>query len=178
MTTKIATILLFGAVLLVFSEPCLAQQKESTSQCSTVYENHNQIDYGPLKVGLIEGTSVIQLAPPLKGAPTEPGPPGACLVLFTEKDHKVVASVKADSEGRFELRVVPPARYRLVARAEGLCTANIPLEVVKSSSRKAEIVVYFRPTGIDICSTAELAAPKRDSPNLATTTRNPKASTP
>jgi hypothetical protein len=155
MTTKIATILLFGAVLLVFSEPCLAQQKESTSHCSTVYENHNQIDYGPLKVGLIEGTSVIQLAPPLKGALTE-----------------------ADSEGRFELRVAAPGRYRLVARAEGLCTANIPLEVVKSSSRKAEIVVYFRPTGIDICSTGELAVPKKNSPKHATMTRNPKATTP
>jgi hypothetical protein len=35
MTTKLATMLLFGVVLLVSVGPCLAQQKEDTSQCST-----------------------------------------------------------------------------------------------------------------------------------------------
>jgi hypothetical protein len=156
MTTKITTILFFGAVLFGF-RPCLAQQ--NNAECSTVYENHNQIDYGPLKVAFIEGTSAIQVGPPVKGAAEsgESGVPGACFVLFTEKDHKLVTSVKADSKGRFELRDVGPGRYRLVARAEGFCTANIPLEVVKSSGRPAEIRVYFRFPGIDVCSTGELA---------------------
>lgn len=154
MTTKIATILVFGAVLLVFSGPCLAQQRGNSSECSTVYENHNQTDYGPLKVGVIEGTSVIQVGT----SQEQPGAPGACLVLFTEKEHKLVASVKSDSTGRFELKDVAPGRYRLIARAEGLCTANIPLEVVKSSRRqKTEILVHFRPAGIDTCSYGELA---------------------
>jgi hypothetical protein len=167
MTTKIARILPFGAVLLVFSGPCLAQQKDKTSQCSTVYENHNQTDYGPLQVHAIEGVSVIQV-----GTQEQPRVPGACFALFTEKDHKLVASVKADSDGRFELRDVASGRYRLVARAEGLCTANVPLEVVKSSrGRKTEILVHFRPTGIDTCSYGELAAPKADGTKSTPTTR-------
>jgi hypothetical protein len=166
MTTKIATILLFGAVLLVFSGPCLAQQKDNTSQCSTTYENHNQTDYGPLKVRTVEGTSAIQV-----GTQEQPGVPGACFVLFTEKDHKLVASMKADSEGRFKLRDVAPGRYRLVARAEGLCTANIPLEVVKASrGQKSGILVHFRPTGLDTCSYGELAAPKADGTKSTPTT--------
>jgi hypothetical protein len=164
MTTKMAAILLSGALMFVLSQPCLAQQRGNSSQCSAVYENHNQVDYGPLKVGIIEGTSVIQAGPPVKGSPTDPGVPGACFTLFTEKDHALVASVKADSETRFEIRDISPGRYRLVARAEGLCTANIPLEVVKSSRRRDEMVVYFRPAGIDVCSTGELApAPPRGS---------------
>jgi hypothetical protein len=153
MTTKIATIHLFAAVLLVFGGPCLAQQRDNTSQCSTAYENHNQTDYGPLKARTVEGTSVIQM-----GTQEQPGIPGACFVLFTEKEHKLVASVKSDSAGRFELTDVAPGRYRLIARAEGLCTANIPLEVVKSSRRqKTEILVHFRPAGLDTCSYGELA---------------------
>jgi hypothetical protein len=153
MTTKIAAILLYVAVLLVISGPCWAQQKDNASECSTVYENHNQTDYGPLKVRVVEGTSVIQV-----GSQEQPGAPGACFALFTEKDHKRVASVKADSEGHFKIKDVAPGHYRLVARAQGLCTANIPLEVVKSSrDQKRGILVHFRPTGIDTCSYGEVA---------------------
>lgn len=153
MTTKIAKTLLCFAVLLVFSEPCFAQQKDNPSQCSTVYENHNQTDYGPLKVRVVEGTSVIQV-----GTQEQPGAAVACFALFTEKDHKLVATAKADSQGRFELRDVAPGRYRLVARAEGLCTANIPLELLRPSAvSKTEILVHFRPTGIDTCSYGEVA---------------------
>ena len=153
MTTKIATILLSGAVLLVFSGPCLAQQRDNTSQCSTAYENHNQTDYGPVKVHTVEGTSVIQV-----GTQEQPDVPGACFALFTEKDHKLIETVKADSMGGFALRNVAPGRYRLVARAEGLCTANIPLEVVKSAGETTvRILVHFRPPGLDTCSYGELA---------------------
>lgn len=153
MMTKIAKIFLSCAALLGFAGPCLARQKDSLSQCSTVYENHNQTDYGPLKVRVVEGISVIQV-----GTQEQPGVPEACFALFTEKDHKLVVTAKADSRGRFALTGVAPGRYRLVARAEGLCTANIPLEVLKpSSGGKTEILVHFRPTGLDTCSYGEVA---------------------
>lgn len=58
------------AVLFVFGGPCFAQQKDTT-QCSTIYENHNQTDDGPLKVRAVGGINVIQVAPPLKGARME-----------------------------------------------------------------------------------------------------------
>ena len=117
------------------------------------YENHNQIDYGPLKVHAVKGRSFIQI-----GTQKQPGVAGACFVLFTEKEHKFVASANADSTGRFELKNVPSGRYRLIARAVGFCTANVPLDVVKSSgTNKKEILVHFRPAGIDTCSYGELA---------------------
>jgi hypothetical protein len=153
MTTQTVSRLLLGVALWVSRGLCLAQQSGDSSQCSTAYENHNQIDYGPLKVRVVKGTSVIQVGTQKQSAVTE-----ACFILFTEKDHKLVASVKADSDGRFELKDVAPGRYRLVARAEGLCTANIPLAVVKPPRRKkTEILVHFRPAGIDTCSYGDLA---------------------
>jgi hypothetical protein len=142
----------FGIAVLLLSQACLAQGNASPSSCSTEYENHNQIDYGPLKVAIIEGSSVIQV-----GDQRQPGGvPGACLVLFTEKDHKLLMSVTADSEGRFSLKDIIPGHYRLVARAQGLCTANIPIEVVKSSHRR-KLKIVFRPTGVDSCSYGEIA---------------------
>lgn len=116
-----------------------------------VYENHNQVDYGPLKVNVVEGTTLIQV-----GMEKQPGVPGACLVLFTEQEHKPVANVRAGADGHFSLKDISPGRYRLAARAEGFCTANIPVEVVKRRRRAVEIVVHFLPSGIDTCSYAEV----------------------
>jgi hypothetical protein len=152
-TTKIALIALYIAVP-PHGTPCWAQQSHNVSGCSTLYENYNQIDYGPLKVSVLQGASEIEV-----GTEKQPGVPRACLVLFTEKDHKLVMSVRADTNGRFELKNVAPGRYRLLARAEGLCTANIPIEIVKSSRRgKARILVHFLARGIDTCSYGELTS--------------------
>lgn len=151
MMTKIALIALYVAVLL-YGTPCWSQQSDNASKCSALYENYNQIDYGPLKVSAVQGASEIDVR-----TEKQPGAPGACLVLFTEKDHKLVTSVRADADGRFEFKNVAPGRYRLLARAEGLCTANIPVEIVKPSRhRRAGILVHFRARGIDTCSYGEL----------------------
>jgi hypothetical protein len=164
-----------GLALLAVIPSMAAEKGDDPCPSSTVYENHNQVDYGPLKVRAVMGTGVVQT-----GDKTQPGKtiPGACLSLFTERDHKFLASVAADSEGQFQFDAVPPGRYRLVARADGFCIANIPLEVSRSSRKKAEILVHFRPAGIDTCSYGDLAASKRDSSTSAPTTRDPKATTP
>jgi Carboxypeptidase regulatory-like domain len=132
----------------------MAAQNGDPCPSATVYENHNQVDYEPLKVRAVQGTGAVEA-----DDKTQPGKivPGACLSLFTEKEHKLVASSTADSKGRFHFAAVPVGGYRLVARSDGFCTANIPLEVVKSSPRKSKIVVRFRPAGIDTCSYGELA---------------------
>ncbi len=141
-------------VALTAANRCLAAPHDGdSSKCSTAYENHNQVDYGPLKVYAVRGTTDIQV-----GTQTQRGVPGACLVLFTEKDQKLVASVEAGADGHFEVKDVVPGRYRLVARADGLCTTNIPLEVVKSSRRKMKIVVHFRAASTDDCSYGEIQA--------------------
>lgn len=105
----------------------------------------------------IRGTTVVEV-----GKERQPRVPGACFALFTEKDHKLVAKAEAGADGRFELRNIPPGRYRLIAKAQGLCTANIPVDVVKFRRRRVELIVYFRPVGIDVCSTGELAARTND----------------
>jgi hypothetical protein len=147
-----AAVLILGFGLAAGKCCFAAPQTETASNCSTAYENHNQIEIRPLKTHLIQGTSQIDV-----GAETQPVIAGACFALFSDKDHSLVASVQAGSDGHFEFKAVPPGRYRLVARAKGLCTANILLEVVKSSAAKARIVVHFRASGIDTCSYGELA---------------------
>ena len=152
---KIAPILSFVALLLAPCGFCCSEQSKDESGCSAVYENHNQIDYGPVKVRVVQGDSQVRV-----GDQIFPGTPGACFTLFTEKDHKLVANTRADEYGSFELRDVPPGRYRLVGRAAGFCTANIPIRVVKSSrggklGLKLGLLVYFLPTGIETCSYGE-----------------------
>jgi hypothetical protein len=134
----------------------MAQERSSQSECSTVYENKNQIDYGPFKVTVIQGNSVIDVG----DSRLQSGVPEVCFILFTESEHKFVASVKPNSVGAFKLGNVAPGRYRLVARLYGLCTANIPLEVGKPSRRRQqkEILVHFKAAGIDTCSYGELVA--------------------
>ncbi len=129
---------------------CLAQQSNGTSGCSTTYEDHNQTDHSPLKVTDVRGGTRMQV-----GDQELPGSPGACLILFSEKGHKLVASIKADEDGTFELKDVAPGRYRLLARVGRFCTANIPIKVVKSSRDRTGILVYFVPAGIDTCSYGE-----------------------
>jgi carboxypeptidase family protein len=112
------------------------------------------VDYGPLKVHAIRGTNLIEVG----NEQQQMGIPGACLILFTESDRRLVASVKTGADGRFEMKGIVPGRYRLIARLNGFCTANIPVEIIKSSRRKTQIVVHFRVTGLDDCSYGELAA--------------------
>ena len=136
----------------VFATPNMAIEKaDALADCVVVYENHNQVDYGPLRVALVVGKTDSEV----EGQKADVVP-GACLGLFAESTHQLVAAVRADEKGHFELKHVKAGRYRLVARAEGLCTANIPLVVRSSGKHKAIIIVHFRPRGIDSCSYGEL----------------------
>ena len=120
------------------------------------YENHNQVDPRPLSLRELTGRVLTEVDEPAQVV----GPvSGACLGLFIEQDHHLVATATADKEGHFEFGAVAPGRYRLVVRANGLCAANVPLQIAaKSRSRKqknSEIVVHMRPAGIDTCSYAD-----------------------
>jgi len=155
---KRTTLITIAPLLLAINVSCPAQQRDGTIQCSTEYEDSNQIDYGPLKISAVRGTTLIQI-----GNKQQPDVPGACFVLFTEKDHKVIANVRSSKDGRFEFQGITPGQYRLVARADGLCTANVSLEVVKSSQKqKTELLIHFIAVSLDTCSFAELvrARPK------------------
>ena len=124
-----------------------------TPQCKPPieYGNRNQVDPTRSTIRGLSGRVISEVGRPAK----EIGPVPACLGLFTEKDHRLVASAVADQEGRFRLGVVRSGRFRLVVRdpLNSFCLANMPLHVVKWQRRKMNpLVIHMRPAGIDDCS--------------------------
>jgi hypothetical protein len=130
----------------------IAQQSASSCPKPLEYENHNQIDPPPLSVRVVSGRVIAQDGMSV---------PNACLGLFTERDHHLIASIVADDDGNFRFRNVPSGRYRLVVRDEygGFCTANTKINVVgwpRGGFRKRkQIIVHLRPSAIDTCSYAD-----------------------
>ena len=157
MSTRKLTLLIFAVALL--AEPSFAQRKGDSSPCVTEYENHNQIDYGPLIIQKVKGT----ITDPRQGAV-----PNVCVGIFTEKDHKLVATTESDADGKFSLQSVPPGRYRLVVKADPLCAANVPLQVVKSQKKKQVLRVHMKPRGLDSCSYGEVVGANKTPKNMAT----------
>jgi len=146
MNNRKLSLLIFAVALL--AEPSLAaQQKGESTPCTAEYENHNQIDYGPLIVQEVKGTIT---------DPQQVAVPKACVAVFTEKEHKSVTSTESDAAGGFSLQNLPPGRYRLVVKADPLCAANVPLRVVKHQKKKQVLQVHMKPRGLDSCSYADL----------------------
>ena len=115
------------------------------------YDNRNQVDPKHSTVRRILGHAISEAGDPAKGI----GPVPVCLGLFTEKDHRLIASAVADEEGRFEFGPIPPGRFHLVVRdpLNLFCLANMPLEVVKwRRGKERPLVIHMRPAGIDNCS--------------------------
>jgi Carboxypeptidase regulatory-like domain len=104
------------------------------------YVNRNQIDYGPLRLSRVAG-----IARDEHGAVV----PAIRVLLFTEQDHKLVASTVTDERGSFVLDHIPSGRYRLVAKSV-FCPANVPIQVDNSGQRLLHL--HMRVGGIDTCS--------------------------
>ena len=139
--------------MLLLGTPMLAQQTKEPCKCQVAYENKNQVDPKPLSVRVVSGRTISEIGD--IGAAQEIGAvAGACLGLFTEQEHRLIAATVADDEGRFQFDEVPAGKYRLVVQVAGLCVANVPLQVVRGSRSKnqKQIVVHMRPAGIDSCS--------------------------
>lgn len=132
------------AMFVVLLLPFAAQAQDAV-KCSVQYENRNQIDYGPLVFRRVSGHVVDRHSVQMRGG---------CMGIFAEENHKLIASTMADETSNFSLPTVPPGRYRLVARFDGLCAANVPLRIVRwpRGQVKRELVLHITATGIDICS--------------------------
>lgn len=113
------------------------------------YENHNQVDYGPLSVRVLKGRAVDNDRVSI---------PGVCLGLFSEKAHRLIAQTATDQEGRFQFSAVTPGRYRLVGQYRGFCAANVPVHVVRwprsGMLERRHVVLHMEPAAIDHCSFA------------------------
>jgi len=118
--------------------------------CSVTYENHNQIDYGPLRLRAIHGVVLDFAKVPV---------PHACLGLFDDKEHSAVATTTSDAEGHFSFGKIVRGRYRLVAKLQGFGVANVPLELVAWPSggflADPSLIIHMRPSGIDTTSYGE-----------------------
>jgi hypothetical protein len=136
--------ILVSFLLLVL--PTSAQQPEECKPNIT-YENRNQIEYRPLSVSIVSGVALDKDQVPI---------PTVCLGLFTERGHRLVANAVTDQKGSFNFSRVIPGTYRLVAKYDGFCPANLSLRIMgrpsKSNQRPKHLVFHMQPTGMDSCS--------------------------
>ena len=77
--------------------------------------------------------------------------PMAKVALFSEDGHALVASAVTDKDGKFRFKV-DKGLYRVVARVEGLCPANVPVKVESSVLAKHKLVITMVAKDIDTCS--------------------------
>jgi hypothetical protein len=123
------------------------------SPCSEMaYENRNQIDYGPLHIRTVKG-----IARDLDGVVI----PKLCVGVFTDTEHKLVATTETDASGCFEIKNLPRGNYRLVAKYAGYCPANVHLQIEPKSRSKKTLTLQMRPAGLDTCSFGEISASKK-----------------
>jgi hypothetical protein len=146
---KLATLALSFLFLGVPSvRRAIAQQTAPSCPNPIAYESHNQITPPPLSLRKISGRAVASDGVSVSNV---------CLGLYTEKDHRLVASAVADNEGYFQIRKIPAGRYRLAVkdRYGGFCTANVPIRISawpRSVLARKRLVIHMRPAAIDTCS--------------------------
>ncbi len=125
----------------------LAASGESKAKPCTqapAYVNRNQIDY-QVTVSRIEGHVVDADGVAI---------PGSCVAVFSEPDHRLLASFETDDSGHFALPKLARGDYRLVAMYDSYCPVNARMRV---SRRGGPLRLKMVPSGIDTCSYAELA---------------------
>jgi hypothetical protein len=145
-----AQVILTFLLVILSAALSFAQQQSPRCKSPIEYGNRNQVDPKRSTVGGLSVRVVAEGGSPAK----QFGPVPACLGLFTEKDHHLIASAVADEEGRFKFDSVPSGRYRFVVRdpQNAFCIANMPLRVVRWPRKARPLVIHMRPSGIDHCS--------------------------
>ena len=113
---KLTLLLTMGWMGVFAAAPAQAAQAAP----APAYVNENPADPAPLKLVGVEGR--------VRGLGGDPMS-RATVSLFTEDKHELVATVMSDKDGKFRFDKVGKGLYRVVARVEGLCTANIPILV-------------------------------------------------
>ena len=137
-----------GLAICCLSFGLLSAAEETGTACKSLsYENRNQTDYGPLHVAAVRG-----VAKDAQGVVI----PKACVGVFTEAGHKLVATTQTDDDGQFELNDIPDGAYRLIAKYEGFSTANVKLRIEQRSHGKKLLTVQMRLSGLDAHSFIEL----------------------
>jgi hypothetical protein len=130
-------------VLFALAVP-VSHGQSSTEKCSPVYQNHNMVDYGPLVLRKLSGYDI---------DPYSVRMAGGCIALFTEEDHRLIATTRADQDGNFVFAKVASGRYRLIVDFDGFCIANVPLRIVRwPRGVRRKLVLHMMLRAIDVCS--------------------------
>src|SRR5438270_12104970 len=140
-------------ILLFAFSGLLADARRQSAVCKSPveYGNRNKVEPKRSTVKGVSGRVITEAGNPAKELDSVP----ACIGLFTEKEHRLVASTVADEAGYFRFDSVPAGLYRLVVRdpQDLFCVANMPLRVVRGSRSSAKLlVIHMRPASIDDCS--------------------------
>jgi len=112
---------------------------------ASTYVDENATPPAPLKLGGIVGR--------VRGLGGDPIP-RATISLFTDegKVHIFLSAVMSDRDGKFHFDKVEHGLYRVVARVDGLCTANIPVKVEAALILHRKLEITMRPKDLDTCS--------------------------
>jgi hypothetical protein len=137
---KTTLLLMIGLVGIIVAAPARAAQ---APVAVPVYVDENQTDPPPLKLSGVDGT--------VRGLGGD-AMSRATVSLFSEVGHMLLATVVSDKDGKFRFEKVDKGLYRVVARVEGLCTANIPIKVESSLLAHRRLEITMRPKDIDTCS--------------------------
>jgi len=82
--------------------------------------------------------------------------PQVCVGIFTDVDHKLIASTETDESGGFHFDGIPGGSYRLVASYDGFSVANAKVRVEPKVNQKKRLALHMRFAGIDSTSFFEL----------------------
>lgn len=132
----------------------LSREGQACDDAQKYEEKRFGVEAKPLVLNHLWGRTAIQ-TPDGHVKPHEL-PERVCLSLFTADSHRFVSSTTISEDGRFDFGAVSPGSYRLIARAEALCTGNVAVVVARSVwHRKRRIVVYFTIAALDACTNAD-----------------------
>ena len=112
---------------------------------ASVYVDENATPPAPLKLSGIVGR--------VRGLGGD-AIPRATISLFTDegKVHTFLSAVMSDRDGKFHFDKVEHGFYRVVARVDGLCAANIPVKVESALIMHRKLEITMRPKDLDTCS--------------------------
>ena len=106
---------------------------QSTGHANDAYEDRNQIDPPSLKISEVKGRAVDPDKVPI---------PQAQVLLFTGREHILLAKTSTDAAGKFAFHNVRHGTYRLVLKSPGFCPANVPI-VVEVWKRRRTVVLHM-----------------------------------
>lgn len=139
--------LIFSVLLLLITSQSALSQKTSDCSKPLTYENKHQIDPKPLILSRIVGVVKDEQGVPI---------PYVCLAVFSKDGQKLLFQSISSQKGKFIFKLLPPGDYRIIAKYDPFCTANIPVKIIarklKDKYKHRKMVVYLKPTGVDNCS--------------------------